>query len=50
MSGHGILLLTESSGWGGGLSEYIVVKDSMLYHLPDNVSFELGGKIPALQK
>jgi threonine dehydrogenase-like Zn-dependent dehydrogenase len=32
------------SGWGGGLAEHIVVPTSTLYHLPDNVSLEIGGK------
>lgn len=32
------------SGWGGGLSEHIVVPTSTLYRLPDNVPLQLGGK------
>jgi threonine dehydrogenase-like Zn-dependent dehydrogenase len=32
------------SGWGGGLAEHIVVPTSTLYHLPDNVPLEIGGK------
>jgi hypothetical protein len=35
--------LTEA-GWGGGLAEHIVLPTSTLYRLPDNVSFEMGGK------
>ena len=33
------------SGPGGGLSELTVVKDSMVHHLPDTVSLELGALV-----
>jgi D-arabinose 1-dehydrogenase-like Zn-dependent alcohol dehydrogenase len=33
---------------GGGLSEYIVVNESFLYHLPNNVPLDVGGKNQSL--
>ncbi|KAF2089911.1 sorbitol dehydrogenase [Saccharata proteae CBS 121410] len=36
------------SGWGGGLAEYITVPQSTLYHLPSNVSLEVGALIEPL--
>ncbi|KAF2839683.1 GroES-like protein [Patellaria atrata CBS 101060] len=36
------------SGWGGGLSEHVVVPESCLYHLPDNVSLEIGALVEPL--
>jgi len=36
------------SGWGGGLAEHIVVPESVLHHLPDNVSLEIGALIEPL--
>lgn len=32
------------SGWGGGLSEHVVVPEYAVYQLPDNVPLEIGGK------
>ena len=37
-------LTDSSSGWGGGLSEHVVVPWTSLYKLPDNVPLEVGGK------
>jgi threonine dehydrogenase-like Zn-dependent dehydrogenase len=34
------------SGFGGGLAEHIVVRESFLYHLPDNVPLDIGGEMP----
>jgi threonine dehydrogenase-like Zn-dependent dehydrogenase len=31
------------SGWGGGLSEHVVLDQDMLYHLPENITLEIGG-------
>jgi len=36
------------SGWGGGLAEYIVLDQSFLYHLPNNVPLEIGALIEPL--
>jgi threonine dehydrogenase-like Zn-dependent dehydrogenase len=33
------------SGFGGGLSEHIVLDESFFHHLPDNVPLEIGGKL-----
>ena len=33
-------------GWGGGLSEHIVVPTSALYRLPKNVPMQIGGEEP----
>jgi threonine dehydrogenase-like Zn-dependent dehydrogenase len=35
-------------GFGGGLAEYIVLSESFLYHLPSNVSLEIGALIEPL--
>ncbi|KAL9602497.1 MAG: hypothetical protein Q9219_001791 [cf. Caloplaca sp. 3 TL-2023] len=32
------------SGWGGGLSEHVVVPRAAVYEIPESVSLELGGK------
>lgn len=37
------------SGWGGGLSEHVILPKSCCYKLPDNVSLEVGGKEVSLQ-
>lgn len=34
------------SGWGGGLSEHIVVPETSVLKLPDSVSDEIGGWSP----
>ena len=34
------------SGWGGGLSEHIVVPEYAVYPLPDNVPMDVAGKSP----
>ncbi|KAF1962864.1 sorbitol dehydrogenase [Byssothecium circinans] len=36
------------SGWGGGLSEHIVVPTSTLYRLPDNVPLKIGALVEPL--
>ncbi|KAJ9649374.1 hypothetical protein H2201_006588 [Coniosporium apollinis] len=36
------------TGWGGGLAEHIVVPETALYHLPDNVSLEVGALVEPL--
>jgi len=36
------------SGYGGGLADYIVLDEGYLYHLPDNVSLEVGALIEPL--
>ncbi|EAT76932.2 hypothetical protein SNOG_15557 [Parastagonospora nodorum SN15] len=36
------------SGWGGGLADHIVVPESTLYHLPDNVPLEIGALVEPL--
>jgi threonine dehydrogenase-like Zn-dependent dehydrogenase len=32
------------SGWGGGLSDHIVVPESAVYQLPDNVGLDVAGE------
>ena len=32
------------SGWGGGLSDHVVVPRKAVYSVPDNVSMEVAGK------
>lgn len=32
------------SGWGGGLSEHVVVPRKAVYEIPDSISMEVGGK------
>ena len=34
-----------SAGWGGGVSEHVVVPRYAVYHLPETISLEVGGKI-----
>ena len=34
------------SGWGGGLSDHVVVPEYAVYHLPDNVSLDVAGMPP----
>jgi 2-desacetyl-2-hydroxyethyl bacteriochlorophyllide A dehydrogenase len=41
-------LANDCIGWGGGLAEHIVLDQSMLYHLPDNISLEVGALIEPL--
>ncbi|CAL8578637.1 hypothetical protein XPA_004403 [Xanthoria parietina] len=36
------------SGWGGGLSEHVVVPRSAIYEIPDSVSMELGALVEPL--
>lgn len=36
------------SGWGGGLAEHIVLPENTLYHLPDNISLEIGALVEPL--
>jgi 2-desacetyl-2-hydroxyethyl bacteriochlorophyllide A dehydrogenase len=36
------------SGYGGGLAEYVVLNESFVYHLPDNVPLEVGALIEPL--
>ncbi|TKA64175.1 hypothetical protein B0A49_05971 [Cryomyces minteri] len=36
------------SGWGGGLSEHVVVPQSSVYNIPDNVSLEVGALVEPL--
>jgi 2-desacetyl-2-hydroxyethyl bacteriochlorophyllide A dehydrogenase len=36
------------SGWGGGLADHIVLPQSTLYHLPDNVPLEIGALVEPL--
>lgn len=31
-------------GWGGGVSEHVVVPRYAVYHIPENISLEVGGK------
>ncbi|KAL8640832.1 MAG: hypothetical protein Q9228_002291 [Teloschistes exilis] len=38
------------SGWGGGLSEHVVVPRAAVYKIPEGVSLEAGGKISPLKK
>ncbi|KAI9836756.1 MAG: hypothetical protein M1837_003244 [Sclerophora amabilis] len=33
------------SGWGGGLSEHVVIPRASVYHLPDNVKLEIGALV-----
>ena len=37
---------THIVGWGGGLSEHVVVPRKAVYEIPDNVSLEVAGKSP----
>lgn len=32
------------SGWGGGLSEHVVIPRKAVYEIPDNISMEVGGE------
>lgn len=32
------------TGWGGGLSEHVVVPEYAVYNLPDNVGLDVAGK------
>ncbi|KAL8670048.1 MAG: hypothetical protein Q9168_005394 [Polycauliona sp. 1 TL-2023] len=36
------------TGWGGGLSEHVVVPRTAIYDIPDNVSMELGAMVEPL--
>jgi 2-desacetyl-2-hydroxyethyl bacteriochlorophyllide A dehydrogenase len=36
------------SGFGGGLAEYVVLNESFIYHLPDNVPLEIGALVEPL--
>ncbi|KAF2768070.1 GroES-like protein [Teratosphaeria nubilosa] len=36
------------TGWGGGLSEHVVVPEYAVYQLPDNVSLEVGALVEPL--
>ncbi|TLD36681.1 chlorophyll synthesis pathway protein BchC [Venturia nashicola] len=36
------------SGYGGGLADFIVLDQAFLYHLPDNVSLEIGALVEPL--
>lgn len=35
----------HGAGFGGGLAEYVVLDQAFFYHLPDNVSLEVGALI-----
>lgn len=37
-----------SIGFGGGLADFIVLDQTFLYHLPDNVPLEIGALIEPL--
>ena len=43
------MLNRKHVGWGGGLSEHIVVPRSAVYEIPDGVSLEAGGNSCAIQ-
>ena len=34
----------KSVGWGGGLSDHLVVPEYTLYKIPDNVGLDVAGK------
>lgn len=36
------------SGWGGGLSEHVVLPRHAIYHIPENVSMEVGALVEPL--
>lgn len=36
------------TGFGGGLADFIVLNQTFLYHLPDNVPLEIGALIEPL--
>lgn len=38
-------LLTVLPGWGGGMSDHVVVPEYAVYKVPDNVSLEVAGKL-----
>ena len=44
-----MMLSKKYAGWGGGLSEHIVVPRSAVYEIPDGVSLEAGGNPWAIQ-
>lgn len=37
------MLIEDHTGWGGGLSEHVVVPRAAVYEIPDAVSLEAGG-------
>lgn len=38
------------SGWGGGLSEHVVVPEYAVYNIPDNMGLDIAGEWPRLAK
>ena len=36
--------LTINGGWGGGLSEHVVVPRKAVYEIPENISMEVAGE------
>ena len=41
----GLQLIACFAGWGGGLSEHVVVPRAAVYGIPESVSMKVGGKI-----
>ena len=41
--------LIHGVGWGGGISEHVVVPRYAVHHIPENISLEVGGKPIGLQ-
>jgi len=43
-----LTIIDRLSGFGGGLSEYVVAPESSVYKVPDNVSLEVAGSSPPI--
>lgn len=41
----GVQVDRRYKGWGGGLSEHIVIPRQSVYTIPESVSMEVGGKL-----
>ena len=37
-----------TTGWGGGLSDFVVVPEYCVIKVPDNVPLDVAGEFPAL--
>lgn len=38
----------EPLGWGGGLSEHVVIPRTAVFEVPDHISMEVAGKVVQL--
>lgn len=41
---HARTLLSRYLGWGGGLSEHVVLPRHAIVHIPESISLEIGGE------